>query len=112
MDLPDRALRLAVAELAAQPRSDIDAVLEALPEAYSRRIAGLLTSVRSDTTSSSFAYLSPWLAERVQTGKGMTEHAAEVLLACAKRTMPTAAAEIHNPSLLGRIAAMFRAYRT
>ena len=110
MKMRDRALHQAVADLAMRPLAEIEAVLAVLPDGQSRRITALLSELRGQPVSASFAHLSPWLVRRIEEGTSMTDHAARALAVCAR------AAVVHQnkstpsrpPSLLGRLASMLR----
>ena len=100
----DQALRHAVMDLALLPASDIDVILSALPEDQRAKVEAMLAGI----TIAPFGRhegLSPWLAERVASGAGMTSHATHILAQCAAGLPGDGAAEtsIRPPSLLDRL---------
>lgn len=101
----DHSLRLAVAELAAQPQRDIKAILAALPEEHSVRIATMLRDMQAAASPVNFRHLSPWLAKRLEQGDGMTAHALTSLKACARKYAVAEPEVIDGgpPSLLSRL---------
>ena len=101
----DRALRRVVADLATQPAIDIDAVLEALPEDYSRRIAALMVGFNGAASTDGIAGLSSRLSERIEAGSGMTPHAAQMLRECAREAQVPSASQVEarTPCLLCRL---------
>lgn len=104
---PDRALRLAVADLAVQPPADIEAVLAALPDAQACRVTELLAELKPGASSVGYTHLSGWLAQRIEQGSPMTDHASRVLRDCAKSTIvDTQVAPKLSPSLVGRVGSM------
>ena len=106
----DRALRRVVADLATQPAGDIDAVLGALPEDYSRKIAAMMAGFKGAASLGGLAGLSPRLSERIDAGSGMTPHAAKMLRECAREAQAPddPHAEARAPSLLSRLFSFVR----
>lgn len=110
MEGRDRALRLAVADLAAQPRREVDAILDALPEEHARQIAAMLATLNGTRTQAEISHLSPWLAKRVELGHGMTSHATAALAQCARRSamQHEEPVRVPNPSLISGLFAYLR----
>ena len=100
----DNPLRRAVVDLALLPAADIEAVLSALPDGQRTRIEAMLAGL-GPQAAARHEHLSPWLAERVASGKGMTQHAARILAQCAaeRAGKPAPAVPARTPSLLDRL---------
>lgn len=99
---PDRPLRRLVADLAARPADDVEAVLAALAPPVRRRTEALIAEARGrpvDPAPEGTAHegLSPWLAARVR-GDGPDQGA---LTPQARAALRNAAAEVRTRAAAG-----------
>lgn len=110
---PDQTLDEMIASLGELSASDREDILDQLDDGTRLRVSRLLAGrFDKETTLDPEALISPWLAERITSGHGMTHRAHDTLISCAGHRATAPLIPSRNakagPSLFARLTSTFR----